>query len=79
MIGIMLLGVVTKLSIIFSWELFNNSINTIAYYFDLDFANEWKDWESLCLVYFNNPLNNYKIEQANSPFSTKKLWCKFKL
>lgn len=40
MIGIMLLGVVTKLSIIFTWELFNNSINTIAYYFDLDFANE---------------------------------------
>lgn len=40
MIGIMLLGVVTKLSIIFSWKLFNNSINTIAYYFDLDFANE---------------------------------------
>lgn len=36
MIGIMLLGAVTKLSIIFSWELFNNPINTIAYYFDLD-------------------------------------------
>jgi hypothetical protein len=48
----MLLGVVTKLSIIFSWELLNNSINTIAFCFDLDiwFCKWMKELHSVLFI-----------------------------